>query len=738
MPVSLTSGLSLTGIQSQLAHPGVTEPTNDDIFSALTVATDGWTLDATLLGSVAGGTYSGLNDFATPGGKLTATRKTPTPANPTATADFDVPLTSVKRKPYPNGTSLEETASGLDLTTKYSLAEFIYASESVSALFEAGFFTDNGAGGSSAANSGGTASVTNSSTRDYPFPQMAWLHHDLEHITGSSFTAKLWAFHTFARSGRPLHSVEIIATDQHANSVSGTATVLTSEQFANGLYASFYQVVLDFSTLTQGDLVTLDAKAYPWIGDVYQISVDGHAYGSPNISPIKVLNDRTGGYGTAIAYVDGVGAGTPAVGSDTTPYATIAAAATAIQAYNNANFGRNNLGGGIVRIMAGTTITGLGTDGMDGLVDGLVPLVIEGVNQTTSIWTPSAANNDIPGILKFSNLTYRHLAATIALDGKNLVTNMLVFEDVIFDANGQARYDAANYQYGRGYAIDCTGDEIGQLGIYSANQGCVLALGCDFIPARTYSAIASRHEGANFDIIGSASSNLGTMKGPILANCVVSSNKTSTQIVVYGAQDFGPHGAAIVGNVLESYATTQTGLKVFGDADTTACTNINIVGNTVVGNRTNFGYNDTANVLRDGLLAQNVLYEINQKGDFHASDGSFIGNWSLRHFVGGFHNFIIRGDNNNQVVGDYDNWFGEGLGDAKNELSHGWVVTGDPDFANDQSVQGGNAGGGDYTPGAATDITTIPAGETMFSVDLFGTPIPTDGTALVGAVQKAA
>ncbi len=79
MALSLSLGFSLTGINKGAATaPDIAA---DDMLSALAVAADGWTLDATLLASVAGGSYSGLNDFSTPGGKLVVTRKTPTPAN---------------------------------------------------------------------------------------------------------------------------------------------------------------------------------------------------------------------------------------------------------------------------------------------------------------------------------------------------------------------------------------------------------------------------------------------------------------------------------------------------------------------------------------------------------------------------------------------------------------------------------------------------------------------------------
>jgi len=127
-----------------------------------------------------------------------------------------------------------------------------------------------------------------------------------------------------------------------------------------------------------------------------------------------------------------------------------------------------------------------------------------------------------------------------------------------------------------------------------------------------------------------------------------------------------------------------------------------------------------------------VHTRINIKSDVESTNANLIGNWAPRHGVDGGYRFIDLGSNNATAPAPAS-WLGEGLGDTKSEMPVGDVVTGNPDFTNDLS--GAGAGNGDYGPGASTDIPQIPAGETMFAVDLFGTAIPTDGTARAGAVQ---
>lgn len=710
-------------------------------FSAVTVRPDGWTLSATIGDAKDGGTYAGLDNASSPGLALTVTSKSWTTGGVETTASRTVYATTVLRKPYNQQTSLEETEDGSDLDVILTLSDYIYADEAVTCAVAADFYTDDGTGGSSLGNDAQTPSVTNSSTFAYEEPQAVWLQHDLQHVKASSFSPKLFVFHRHAKSGQPVRAVKFSATDG-TTTVTAFATSLSSEQYsASSLYSNYYTASLDFSTLTQGALITIDAVIYPWIGDAFTISTDAETYPSPNLCVMKVLNDRTGGYGTVYAYVDGTGSGgsedvseTPATAA-TTPYANIRDAAAAIQTYNGANFSRSNVSGGIIRITASTTITGLGADTLDSLTDGDVPLVIEGVNQSTSVYTNAATsiNNDINNLLKFSNLTIqKNGASIIALDGAATVANLLAFENVIFDANSQSTYLAWTYRIGRGYFINCSGDWFGQGGKFATEvQGTALALGCTFIPEYTFNAVACDATlTANGHHIGNVS--LAAPKGGVRAFNFISSSNTSNTCVLVNATAFGNRGVCIVNNILEKFhaSGSPTALSASADSDVVAIANLNIVANTIVGQRTNAYYQDTGSttISKTGLMKHNIHYERNTKSDVFGTNANLIGNWPIRHGVGGGYELLIQGDSGAATDVGPDTWIGDRLGP-------GTVLNSTADFTTDASATGTGAGGGDYSLGGSTTAPQIPSGETIFAKDLFGTVIPTDGSAYAGAVQ---
>jgi len=712
-------------------------------FTNFTINSDGWTASTTIGAAVDGGTYTNLNSSSSPGIALTVTSTSWTTSGTQTTTTRTVYATAIKRFAYPNHANLLEIENGADLDVQFALSEYIYADDTVTASVAAGFFTDDGAGGSGLTNTAQTPTVTNSSTFTYPEPQAVWLMPDRQHATTTTFAPKLFVMHRFGQQGQPVRAVKFIATDESANSVSAIATSLSREQYsASGLYSNFFTANLDFSSLTEGDLVTIDATIYPWVGDSYTISTDAETYPSANLTILKVLKDANDD-DTVYAYVDGVGSGggeavsQNAVTASTTPYANIAAAATAIQTFNNSNFGRNNVSGGVIRISAGTTITGLGSDVMDStLFDGDVPLVIEGVNKTTSIYTNEATvtNNDINDQVKFRNLTFKKTGASVVgIDGGSANnSNLLVFEDVIFDGNGQAVYNAWIYRFGRAYFINCSGDYVGQGAPFSTSKmGTALSLGGDFLPTSPYNAVSNN--AVTSIALGSGSrSFMEDYKGIVFAFNFFRYSSSGSKVIVVGDLDLGNRGLAVIGNILEKYDVEGVAptLSLFADGDTTSATNTVEVMNTVVGNRTNILYNETGSsyVLKAGMSQHSIHRNWNSKADVFGTNGNLIGNWALRYKVGGGYNFIDIGDSGGDTSPGPTTWLGE-------ILHPGDVVTGNPDFTNDQSGDGGAGGNGDYSLGASTDVPQIPSGETMFGWDLYGTAIPTDGSAYAGAVQ---
>jgi hypothetical protein len=127
------------------------------------------------------------------------------------------------------------------------------------------------------------------------------------------------------------------------------------------------------NTLTQGDLVTVNFKAYPWVGDSSTImdTSDGiNSQPTPRYAPQYYINDRLGTFGTAAAVVDAAsGNDTTCVAvseavfnanpndnaANTSPCATINKAIVLIRAWNAANSSPSRTDeAGTVWVKAGT------------------------------------------------------------------------------------------------------------------------------------------------------------------------------------------------------------------------------------------------------------------------------------------------------------------------------------------------------------------------------------------------
>ena len=280
----------------------------------------------------------------------------------------------------------------------------------------------------------------------------------------------------------------------------------------SGLSVPHFSGHLDLSGLMQGELVTVDATIYPWVGDAFTISVDADPYPSPNLTVLTFLNDRTGGYGTAYAYVDAVGA-SPAVSADpvsarTTPYATVAAAAAAIQSFNSGTFGRANASGGVIRLEPGVHTHA----NFSATVVGDVPLVLEAVDPAQTATTiyqdaGSSSSNGIPDRLKLRNITIRRNASGSVIFLDNSATtgseNMLITEGCTWDDNGSGpSWSAWVYRVGRFWNIDCGGVDCAHSAIFSSVFKTVIAIGSGngSVQSATYHAAGCKDLNGTFEI----------------------------------------------------------------------------------------------------------------------------------------------------------------------------------------------------------------------------------------------
>jgi hypothetical protein len=618
------------------------------------------------------------------------------------------------RQPYPNQASL--TA---DLA---AMSDFVYASDTI-------------------------LGATNSSTRPAPTPIAMWVSRDLQHIRpGENLVARLSAIHAHGRNGKPVAAIRFIATDG-TNTVEQTVTTMSSRQWAaSGLYGAYFECNIDVSTLNQGALCTLDAIIYPWVGTPFRLSADADAYPSVNLTTQRFLCDRTGAYGTAYAYVDGVGGGTPAVSTNaataaTTPYATVAAAATAIQTYNNANFGRNSASGGIIRLKPGTHAR----TNFSSVVVTDVPLVIEAdspANKATVIFTDNAVtqSNGIPDKTVWRNMTFRKLGASVQfLDANAAIANigfLCALENIHIDQNSQSAYDAWIYRLGRLWLEDVTGGWANIFNVFSTTSKHVHMVGCQgaWNAMGAYHLFATRLTAARVQAQAGLA-NAAPTKGMHIAYCHLT-NSAQQGIITYNEPVDG-RGFGIAMTVLEQTAgLTQVALNLSTDASD-ACQNAVRVGVTAVGARTNTIYQDagTTYVDKSGYEVGCVHRGRNCKADlFGTPSGARTGNWPSVFQVGMRHNAVIRGGEDGAPPGATGAWVGEVValggqyGTDAAPLAAAWT--------NDASFDGSRAGGGDYTPGAGSVLGALPGGFVHYPIDMLGRAVPVDGTAVVGALQR--
>jgi hypothetical protein len=664
----------------------------DAQFSA--VNADGWSA-----------TYSSPPTFDPVGDPevFTVTREGFDATGTATTLNEDLTVMARIREPYPDETDL--TAD------QVSLSDFIYADDVV-------------------------FGATNNSTRPYPKPIALWLHHDRERITSSSYTLRLAVAHAHARNGRPVAAVKFQLSDG-TTIVEQTVSAMSVIEYASGLSVPHFAATMNTSTLNAAAELTVNAIIYPWIGAAFDISTDADTYPSPNLCTLRFLNDRTGSYGTAYAYVDSVsgndGTGVTSPTASTaaaSPYATISAAVTAVRTYNNANFSRNNAGGGIVRLVEGThnhqaIRTPAGTTTW--------PLVIEAADPTkvaTTIYLApsSSSSNGMPDHIIFRNLTLRKQGASIiAFDnGATTAAPVMVFQGCDFDINGTPYYAAWIYRTGRGYLIECTGDNVGEGAPFSTVYKAMASIGCTSAGALldgVYNAVGNISGPIPGLFSRGVSGSMPAGAGQFFGWNLLSKGSTSTPPITINLA-VGDRGLAIVGNIVEAWGTLSVqALLVSGDGNTTAAQNVVIQGNTVVGQRFNGFYVDTAvNAVKSGYVAQNVFQKLNIKGDVFATTSTSVGNWPARYKVGWFKNAALQADNGT-ATGAYSaaSWLGEiaGLG----EVTGSDATPLDADWVNDQSNNGGDAGGGDYTPGPSSALPTITAAEALFSHDLYGNAI---------------
>ncbi len=656
--------------------------------------------------------------------------------------------TNYKRKIYPDNADADESAAAGTLTVLVALSEWIYSSDTMTVSIASAFYTKV-----TATNAVTDMAVTNSSGEAYPRVVANWTWPGNSRITGSSFTLRCAAYHRSAQQGKPVKVVKFTATDQHAHTVEAFVTSPTIDRsMADAVPVIEYIGTISTSTLTQGDTITCNFIAYPWYGDAGSL-VDTadtvNTMPTPLYAPQSYLLDKDNTYGVTVAVVDSV-AGNDGTGaavdyaafnpaSPPNAYATIAAAASAVAAYNNTNHSRNNTAAGIIYLKEGNHVFTGGTVSAGGQADGVC-------------WTT---------MTKFPGTTRANVLITSAANTKQ-VSEKLKVEDIKITNSTTSCFTGMNYLWVHNCDIDPTGAATFYVNTVIYFTHSSLWSCAEYAPYSTVNASRALFRGCTtqeqlvtgfmpYVFIGNSVQKTGvaaflteytSQTVPVVDNSIYAYNSlhhfSATSGVMAGLDARTlTHGMAIIQNVFEQVSGTAAILRIASDGSTIASDGVNNVliwNNTSTGQRWNLAYNDYS--LNDvgpayrkhWSIYGNITDDYNCVTDIDAHGGTpdndRYGNHSVIHGVGFSGNIIL----NREGTPAYENKFG-GLYHKRDEPL-------EPNFINDESLATDGAGNGNYNLLITSpSLALIPSGKAVLPYDFVGHPRRNDGTGAIGAYE---
>ena len=712
---------------------------NGDI-KAIAVNSNGWSLSVTVEGLSTGGTYDfGMaagNDPSSASISLNLTSEaydntgSATTTSRTIYAIPDRNLGAI-RKADPNEATADEAVSGSDVIIQVALTEFVYSGcTAITADFAAGWYTESG----TPSSAGSGISVTNNSTLTHPKVIGNWLETQKEIVT-ADFNLEFFAVHRSSTNGKPCAAVKFTVTDEHAHSVTVTETSLKQSTRPDPNEVSCYIATIDTSSFTDGDLLTCQVQAYPWIGDAGSVlnTNDGtNSFPTPLYTNLTLRLYKSGQFGHTCVDPTSGNDGTGAVYSSQVlaeagnAYQTIAAALTALQSYHNSNFSRNHAGGGYiycteddipintanggtlteyVTITKKSTATKANVNVIPGTTNATIPtyLKLKDVKITTGsqYWRPTPS--------KYFTLN----SCTMVESGTTLTFWDFSYGTSVFCAGMQARdfdqfsTNPANWALIRGY--DGTSSH--------ASRGWTV-IGCNNVTVATRSNTGIP---LNDNGIYAFNTHLDTAYTGFVFEYGGISGATGENIV---------HGVAIINNVIQRVGSQVTPLNyISGDGTVTTTNHMIMWYNTFAGARSNLFYNDIAAggpyLQTNQAVKNNIFSNYNNKDDTFGNNASATGSWACGYGVGYVSNHFRTSAN--------DEWFGETSGLYFTKGTNAVPLA--PGFVDDGSADGGDDGVSDYHIQTGTALETA-SKDLVYLYDIEGDQRVLNGT--IGAYENIA
>ena len=359
-----------------------------------------------------------------------------------------------------------------NLVMEFPLSDYVYQRDDTGALPNVGTaptltvpddFITSGANTSNALTN---VSVTNNSDVPYRTVKFWWLWPDYQRFTNQAYP-KAFAFAPHGSGGKPGIECVVFRISDGATTVPSPTPVMLLEkdhmmpetESCKACVPTFIDILSIPSNFVQGAVCSMDAIAYPQIGDAPYNTATNVLQPESLYGTQTFVCDRTGGYGSAFAVVSPSGTD-PLAGNDSgklvgnvanfstatgTDYATITRAARAILNYNINTYARNDVGAGIIYLRAGN-YAGLGTPfGPYGNVPQtwLTIQPYPGVGRSAVFINSKAGDSDISDRIKFNNITFSSVTNS-TLDG----VGQLWFDQTEFNSiSGGPIYGANTVAY---------------------------------------------------------------------------------------------------------------------------------------------------------------------------------------------------------------------------------------------------------------------------------------------------
>lgn len=478
----------------------------------------------------------------------------------------------------------------------------------------------------------------NNSTLTAPKPVCNW-DEPSRSVVGAGLHVGIVCFSRDARNQSEVAAVVVTATDG-TTTVSSTIGAMTKSTYGGDVNAVIdYEATIDVSPLADNHIVTVNAKAYPWIGDSRSVLDSAASTVLREFSPRYYLKNTTKFASPPIAYVCLTSTScpaqtTPTAGNDTTgvwsttaatalatPFASMAGAENAatnasrgILAVNGGVGTGNGLGyldGAVIRIGAGTNIYSGLTVNQTQQVAALVVTRDPAVTRAQAIVSTDNARYRLSTagslVAPITETAVRYKDLTLLRNASYALTSAvgpdtdLILDNITYD-NGSTSYGAMLVG-SHLYAYGVTALNVG-LGTFASSAG---AAANETRILRGVSGGYGNYEG--WLLLGSALTypagiipNAKPADASIVAfNSFFNPNNGSS---FYSIDANTPRGIVFVQNLVETLSTNSAnGTVTLGaDGGTGSVTGMIVQYNTITGasiiGRTFFGYDQTINLSR--------------------------------------------------------------------------------------------------------------------------------------------